>query len=177
MAEILQTEIPSGKWDLACLRTTGFPGKLRRRLIIFRREVLAEHLFKFLDRGASMSISGILSSFSQNQVGVSDPYQKNTQQLSQALKSGNLTGAQSDFTTLQAAFSQSASTSTSTATSPMAQALSQLGSDLYSGDISAAQEDLPPFSRISGVTARLRPTTSTLALTLAAAGKLPVLRT
>jgi hypothetical protein len=104
-------------------------------------------------------------------------HKKNTQQLSQALKSGNLIGAQSDFTTLQAAFSQSASTSTSTATSPMAQALSQLGSDLYSGDISAAQEDLPPFSRISGVTARLRPTTSTLALTLAAAGKLPVLRT
>jgi hypothetical protein len=89
-------------------------------------------------------ISGILSStYNQNQVGASGPYQQNMQKLSQDLQSGNLSGAQSDFATVQAAFLQSATgtTSTSTVTSPVAQALSQLGSDLQSGKLSAAQKD------------------------------------
>lgn len=92
-----------------------------------------------------MSISGILSSsYNQNQVSAGNPSQQSMQKLSQDLQSGNLSGAQSDFASLQAAFSHSATgtTSTSTATNPVAQALSQLGSDLKSGNLSSAQKDL-----------------------------------
>lgn len=92
-----------------------------------------------------MSISGILSSsYNQNQVSASNPSQQSMQKLSQDLQSGNLSGAQSDFASLQAAFSQSATgtTSASTAANPVAQALSQLGSDLKSGNLSSAQKDL-----------------------------------
>jgi hypothetical protein len=92
-----------------------------------------------------MSISGILSSsYNQNQVSASNPSQQSMQKLSQDLQSGNLSGAQSDFASLQAAFSQSATgtTSAATAANPIAQALSQLGSDLKSGNLSSAQKDL-----------------------------------
>ncbi len=93
-----------------------------------------------------MSISGILS-------GNSNPYQLNTtnllqqelQQLGQALQSGNLSTAQSDFATLQQAFAQPATTtgpsSTTSTSNPVAQAVTQLGSDLQSGNLSAAQKD------------------------------------
>ena len=94
-----------------------------------------------------MSISAILNSSSnQYQIGAaSNPYQQELQQLGQALQSGNLSAAQSDFATLQAAFSQPATTtgptpSGSTST-PVAQAFNQLGSDLQSGNLSAAQKD------------------------------------
>jgi hypothetical protein len=65
-------------------------------------------------------------------------------QLGQDLESGNLSSAQSDFATLQAAFSQSASTASSTSSSasnPITQALQQLGRDLQSGNITGAQKD------------------------------------
>ena len=94
-----------------------------------------------------MSISAILnSSPSQFQIGIaSNPYQQQMQQLGQALQSGNLSAAQSDFATLQAAFSQpattTASTSTGSASNPVAQALNQLGTDLQSGNVAAAQKD------------------------------------
>jgi hypothetical protein len=105
------------------------------------------NVVKLLHRGTSMSIAGILTStFLQNQLsGASSPYQKQIQQLSQDLKSGNLSSAQSDFATLQAAFSQSATTSASTPTStsnPVSQAFNQLATDLRSGNLSAAQKDL-----------------------------------
>jgi hypothetical protein len=103
------------------------------------------NVVKLLHRGTSMSIAGILTStFLQNQLsGASSPYQKQIQQLSQDLKSGNLSSAQSDFATLQAAFSQSAPSSTSTSTSnPVSQAFNQLATDLQSGNLSAAQKDL-----------------------------------
>jgi hypothetical protein len=90
-------------------------------------------------------ISGILGgSYNQNQVSASNPSQQSMQKLSQDLQSGNLSGAQSDFATLQASFLQSSSStaSTSTATNPVAQALSQLGSDLKSGNLSSSQKDL-----------------------------------
>jgi hypothetical protein len=104
-----------------------------------------------------MSVSGILSSsFLQNQLSaVSSPYQQNMQKLSQDLQSGNLSAAQSDFATLQAAFSQPA-TSTgagSTAstfgasTSNTVKAFNQLGTDLQSGNLSAAQKDLSTVQR------------------------------
>jgi hypothetical protein len=94
-----------------------------------------------------MSISAILNS-SSNQFqmsAASNPYQQQMQQLGQALQSGNLSAAQSDFATLQAAFSQAATTtgsiSTSSASNPVVQAFNQLGSDLQSGNVSAAQKD------------------------------------
>lgn len=97
-----------------------------------------------------MSISGILSNNSnQYQIGVANSLQQQFQQLGQALQSGNLSASQSDFATLRAAFSQPSSTTgagsstptSSTATSPVNQAFSQLASDLQSGNLSAAQKD------------------------------------
>ncbi|MGB8010107.1 MAG: hypothetical protein WCF68_00720 [Terriglobales bacterium] len=97
-----------------------------------------------------MSISGIQSSTSNPyQLGAaSNPLTQQLQQLGQALQSGNLSAAQSDFASLQAAFSQPASTSgsattstSSTTASPVNQAFSQLASDLQSGNLSAAQKD------------------------------------
>jgi len=89
-----------------------------------------------------MSISAILNSSSnQFQIGAaSNPYQQEIQQLGQALQSGNLSAAKSDFATLQAAFSQPATTAGSTS-NPVAQAFNQLSTDLQSGSLSAAQKD------------------------------------
>jgi hypothetical protein len=93
-----------------------------------------------------MSISGILSNLTQYQVGAaSSPYQQGLQQLSKDLQSGNLSAAQSDFASLQKAFSQStstASTATASTSNPVAQAFNQLAADLESGNLSAAQKDL-----------------------------------
>ena len=76
-----------------------------------------------------MSISAILNSSSnQYQIGAaSNPYQQEIQQLGQALQSGNLSAAQSDFATLQAAFSQPATTTAGSTSNPVAQAFNQLG--------------------------------------------------
>ena len=89
-----------------------------------------------------MSISAILNSSSnQYQIGAaSNPYRQEMQQLGQALQSGNLSTAQSDFATLRAAFSQPA-TGTGSTSNPVAQAFNQLGTDLQSGNMSAAQKD------------------------------------
>jgi len=89
-----------------------------------------------------MSISAILNSSSnQFQIGAaSNPYQQEIQQLGQALQSGNMSAAKSDFATLQAAFSQPATTAGSTS-NPVAQAFNQLSTDLQSGSLSAAQKD------------------------------------
>ena len=94
-----------------------------------------------------MSISGILSSgFLQKQLGApSTPYQQSIEQLSKDLLSGNLAAAQSDFATLQKAFSGArisiAAASTASTSNPVAQAFNQLSSDLRSGNLSAAQKD------------------------------------
>jgi outer membrane protein assembly factor BamD (BamD/ComL family) len=94
-----------------------------------------------------MSISGILSSgFLQRQLGVpSTPYQQGIEQLSKDLQSGNLAAAQSDFATLQKAFSPSPSStaagSTASTSNLVTQAFNQLATDLKSGNLSAAQED------------------------------------
>jgi hypothetical protein len=96
-----------------------------------------------------MSISGISSnSYNPYQTGA-NPLQQQFQQLGQALQSGNLSAAQSDFASLRAGFSQpssttgaSSATSTSSTTSnPVNQAFNQLASDLHSGNLSAAQKD------------------------------------
>jgi hypothetical protein len=91
-----------------------------------------------------MSISGILSSgFLQKQlVAPSTPYQQNIEQLSKDLQSGNLAAAQSDFATLQKAFSPSPiSTAAASTSNTVAQAFNQLATDLQSGNLSAAQKD------------------------------------
>ena len=92
-----------------------------------------------------MSVAGIFSSLSQLQLGRPSAAQQNIQQLGQALKSGNLTAAQSDFAALQQAFAQSATsaatTSATTTASPITQAFNQLASDLQSGNLSASQKD------------------------------------
>src|SRR5208282_483114 len=86
-----------------------------------------------------MSVLGIasgalLSSFTQNQ-GV----QGNKQQLQQDLQTGNLSGAQSAFATLQQNAPQNATSSQNN--SPIAQAFSQLAQDLKSGNLTGAQQD------------------------------------
>jgi hypothetical protein len=93
-----------------------------------------------------MSISGILASvFNQPQTSAtSNPYLQQLQQLGQALQTGNLSAAQSDFATLQQAFSQPSTTtgpaSTNTST-PLGQSFNQLASDLQSGNLAGAQKD------------------------------------
>ena len=95
-----------------------------------------------------MSISGIQSNVVNPYQPVANPVQQEVQQLGQYLQSGNVSAAQSDFATLQQAVSQPAtsgttSNSTYAATSnAFEQAFQQLGSDLKSGNVSAAQKDL-----------------------------------
>jgi hypothetical protein len=91
-----------------------------------------------------MSISALTSAFSQTQLSGTNPYQQQLQQLGQALQSGNLSSAQSNFATLQQAFSQTAATTgnSTTTSNPVYQAFNQLGSDLQSGNLAAAQKDL-----------------------------------
>jgi len=95
-----------------------------------------------------MSISGIQGTISPYQFGAANPLQQQLQQLGQALQSGNLSAAQSDFASLQQAFTQPATTSgtasgaASTATTnPLTQTFNQLASDLQSGNLAAAQKD------------------------------------
>jgi hypothetical protein len=63
------------------------------------------------------------------------------QQLGQDLTSGNLAGAQSDFATLQQAFGQTPTATSTSSSNPVAQAFQQLSSDLKSGNLSAANQD------------------------------------
>jgi outer membrane protein assembly factor BamD (BamD/ComL family) len=94
----------------------------------------------------AMSVSGISSSNfstystqdSQNQL---QQIQQAFQQLGQDLQSGNLSGAQSDFATLQQLAPQLNSVSSAQSNNPIAQAFAQLSKDLQSGNLSAAQQD------------------------------------
>ncbi len=94
-----------------------------------------------------MSISAIQGTFNPYQLSsVSNPLQQQLQQLGQALKSGNLSGAQSDFASLQKDFSQPSTTSgaasgPTSASNTVNQAFNQLASDLQSGNLAAAQKD------------------------------------
>ena len=117
-----------------------------------------------------MSIAGIASSsLFQNSVvqQTQNRFQQiksQFQKLGQDLQSGNLTQAQSDFATLShelpngGQFSSQAASSSSSATSstnsgasassnPILQAFQSLGQDLQSGNLSAAQQESPPFNR------------------------------
>jgi outer membrane protein assembly factor BamD (BamD/ComL family) len=110
-----------------------------------------------------MSIIGILSSnlFSAGAAQNTPSAQPNPfafqqiktefEQLGQALQSGNLTQAQSDFATLSqnisAANQSSGATTPATNNSPAAQAFAQLGQDLQSGNLQGAQQDFANFQQ------------------------------
>jgi len=91
-----------------------------------------------------MSISGISGqNYSNNLVmpGTFSTRGTEFQQLGQDLATGNLSAAQSDLATLEQAFTQPASASTTTNSNPVAQAFQQLSTDLQSGNLAAAQKD------------------------------------
>jgi outer membrane protein assembly factor BamD (BamD/ComL family) len=101
-----------------------------------------------------MSVTGIASSLlsilsgSRHQQSPMQQIRSEFQQLGQDLQSGNLTQAQSDFTTLSKNLSsvfQNSGVTTGTATTaganPVIQAFNQLGQDLQSGNLQAAQQD------------------------------------
>ncbi len=89
-----------------------------------------------------MSVSGIFGNMANNANAVSYQLQNSQlQQLGQDLTSGNLSAAQSDFATLQQAFTQPSSVSPSSTSNPVTQAFQQLSSDLQSGNLTAAQKD------------------------------------
>jgi len=94
-----------------------------------------------------MSVSGISSSnlfdyySTQNIQNRMQQFQQDFQQLGKDLQSGDLTAAESDFTTLQGLMPQNNSTSSTQSSDPIAQAFSQLEKDLKAGDITAAQQD------------------------------------
>lgn len=101
---------------------------------------------KFLqERTRNMSVASIFSSSFANVPQLTSStikqFQQDFQQLGQDLQSGNLTAAESDFTTLQQLQSPSISASTSQSSNPIAQAFNQLAQDLKSGNLSAAQQD------------------------------------
>jgi hypothetical protein len=91
-----------------------------------------------------MSVMGILSNsllnhFTQNTQNQTQQIQQDFQKLGSDLSSGNLSGAQSDFSALQQLVPGIASSAQSS--SNISQAFSKLSSDLQSGNLSAAQQD------------------------------------
>jgi outer membrane protein assembly factor BamD (BamD/ComL family) len=102
--------------------------------------ILASNLFAAGTAQNTQSSQNAPSKFQQIKAGF--------QQLGQDLQSGNLTQAQSDFATLSQNFpgaSQSTAASTNAAATasnnPLLQAFAQLGQDLQSGNLQAAQQD------------------------------------
>jgi hypothetical protein len=105
-----------------------------------------------------MSIIGILSSnlfsagaaqntqSSQNTPSVFQQLKTEFQQLGQDLQSGNLTAAQSDFTTLSqnlsgASLSSATNANSATGNNAIAKVLAQLGQDLQAGNLQGAKQD------------------------------------
>jgi soluble cytochrome b562 len=94
-----------------------------------------------------MSVAGISSSSISSLSQYQNQFQKvrqEFQQLGQDLQAGNLSAAQSDFTTLQQLTGQKASTSQNG--NSISQDFAQLGQDLQAGNLTAAQKD---FSAIT----------------------------
>lgn len=104
--------------------------------------------------GIASSILSALSSSQNNQTNQSNfqNLKSEFQQLGQDLQSGNLTQAETDYTTLSqqlpASFTNAiaantanpAASTAATTQSPLAQAFSQLGQDLQSGNLQGAQQ-------------------------------------
>ena len=94
-----------------------------------------------------MSVAGISSNSISSLGQYQNQFQKvrqEFQQLGQDLQAGDLSAAQTDFTTLQQLTGQKSSTSQSG--NSISSALSQLGQDLQAGNLTAAQQD---FSTIT----------------------------
>ena len=92
-----------------------------------------------------MSVSGISShSFIPYNIQQAQNHeaqmQQEFQQLGQALQSGNLSAAQSDFTAMLQV-GQNSSTSSTQSSNPISQEFNQLAQNLKSGNLSAAQTD------------------------------------
>ena len=92
-----------------------------------------------------MSISGISSTslFSSNSL--QNTIQKEFQQLSQDLQSGNLSAAQKDFKTIQQDFKNRAAQqqndqASGSGSNAVSQLFEQLGQELQSGNLSSAQQ-------------------------------------
>jgi hydrogenase maturation factor HypF (carbamoyltransferase family) len=92
--------------------------------------------------GIASSILSTISGGSQSPQTRAQQIQSEFQQLGQDLQSGNLAGAQTDFTTLsQHLPGLSQNTTTATANNSLAQTFAQLGQDLQSGNLQASQQD------------------------------------
>jgi outer membrane protein assembly factor BamD (BamD/ComL family) len=102
---------------------------------------------------SSSSTSSTSSTAAATSSTASNPMQQAFAQLAQDLKSGNLSAAQQDFSTIQQAMQSasaahghhhhhhSESSSESSSENPISQLFSQLGQDLQSGNLTAAQQD------------------------------------
>jgi hypothetical protein len=122
-----------------------------------------------------MSVTGIASSILSGLSGLQHGQSKFQQirgefkQLAEDLQSGNLAQAQQDFTTLSknlpglsqtsAATSSVASTAgtTQTSSNPLLQAFNQLGQDLQSGNLQAAQQDFTNIQQTAQQAAQQNP--------------------
>jgi hypothetical protein len=99
-----------------------------------------------------MSVSGISSSSLYNAQSAQSSFQQAQQlfqQLGKDLQAGNLSAAQSDFTSLQNLLPQTTATTAAQSSNPIAQAFAQLGKDLQSGNLSAAQQDFKTIQQDS----------------------------
>jgi outer membrane protein assembly factor BamD (BamD/ComL family) len=99
-------------------------------------------------KGETMSVSGVSTQsaipyYLQQTQNQQAQMQQDFQQLGQDLQSGNLSAAQSEFTSLQQLTQGTSSTSANSTTSnnPISQEFAQLSQDLKSGNLSAAQSD------------------------------------
>jgi hypothetical protein len=95
---------------------------------------------------AIMSVAGILSSavFGIGALQFSSRMHKahsEFQQLGQDLQSGNLSAAQTDFSTLQQLQGQRSSSSSTQSSSSISKDFNQLAADLKAGNLTAAQQD------------------------------------
>jgi hypothetical protein len=90
-----------------------------------------------------MSVTGIASTNSSNQIGNTNPYaqvKQDFQNLGKALQSGNLSDAQQAFATLQQDIPGSSQSQGSQGSNSSNQEMQDLGSALQSGDLSGAQK-------------------------------------
>jgi outer membrane protein assembly factor BamD (BamD/ComL family) len=90
----------------------------------------------------SMSVTGISNTSPTNSPSSPDSnFRTAMQQLTSAISSGDLKGAQSAYATLQQSSGKGGSTG------PMAQFLSSIGADLSKGDLTTAQSTLSTFQK------------------------------
>ena len=89
-----------------------------------------------------MSISSISNAAPTFQPPPQNNIRQNFQQLSQALQSGDLSGAQQAYATLLQNLPNQGANGSSNSNNPFQQAIASIGSALQSGDVSSAQQAL-----------------------------------